>query len=136
MFDEMINDYKTLAELQEFAESQFKTIVTQKKKMQEMETEIVHLKKLLEHTAPVLELDSVFTLNDEETISRTQLQKLRDVSLSRELTLEEARKLEIYSKIINSLETRTKKQVLQSKKLSTDDLVRQLEAPHDESNQG
>lgn len=63
-----------------------------KKKDQEIE----ELKKLLAHSPKNL---SIGTINEELMIAEMQLNKLRVLSQNRELTLEEARKFEIFSKV-------------------------------------
>lgn len=131
MLNKMMEQYKDMAELQVFADAQHKTIISQSKKIQELESEINHLKGLLSSTVPILHVDGPLNINDEESIARCQLTKLRDVSFARELTLEEARKLEIYSKIINQIESRPHKKAIPTEKLSNDQLIKTLNEPNE-----
>ena len=50
-------------------------------------------------------------LSDEEQVCKLEIAKLLEVSGDRELTLEESKKLDIYTKILNSKKTEEKKQV-------------------------
>lgn len=132
-FNKMVEQYKSMGELVEFSEAQFKTIVEQTKKITELQNEIEHLKSMLVSTTPILNVPSLVAIDDEETISRVQLHKLKEISQVRELTLEEARKLEIYSKIINQIENRPKKNAIPTKGVTNEDLVRQLNEPEPEN---
>lgn len=85
-------DFKTLAELQAYANSQYAVI-------QKLKTENEELKKQLA-TKEVLSIslpgDAV---DDDLVIATTQLKILSDKSLNQELTLEECRKSEVYAKM-------------------------------------
>lgn len=94
-----------------------KIMLEQLKKKDE---EIAELKKLLAYAPKNLSLGSV---NDELMIAEMQLSKLRSLSQGRELTLEEARKFEIFSKIKqannngnNAIDANYKKQASASEK--------------------
>lgn len=132
--DLMLNEAKDLAELRAFSEAQQKTIVKLSKKNKEMEEEISHLKKLLESSAPVIAVDNApvlqadkFLTTDQEAICRMQLNKLKEVSYERELTLEEAKRVEIFSKILNVLENSPKTIKVETKNLDNKELLSLLE---------
>lgn len=69
------------------------------KLVEEKDKEIAHLKELLTKSVKVLDTVERIEVNDEEMIAELQLQKLKGFAQNRELTLEEAKKFEIYSKI-------------------------------------
>jgi hypothetical protein len=127
MLDKMLEQFKDFSELQAFAEAQQNTIVQQSKKIRELEAEVERLKTGASPiSSGVLHLPTTIGLNDEEAIARIQLAKLKDISENREFTLEEARKLEIYSKIINAIENRPKKEIIPTKAMSVEDLSKLL----------
>lgn len=68
------------------------------KALVEKEEEIQHLKDLLVNSNPVERVE----LQEEELIAEIQLQNLRGIAQNRDLTLEEARKFEIFSKVKGS----------------------------------
>jgi len=132
--DLMLNEAKDFAELRAFSEAQQKTIVKLSKKNKELEEEIAHLKKLLESTTPVIAVDNTpafqadkFLTTDQEAICRMQLNKLKEVSYERELTLEEAKRVEIFSKILNVLENSPKTIKVETKNLDNKELLSLLE---------
>jgi hypothetical protein len=121
-------------DLKAFAEAQQKTIIHLTKKIKTLEDENSHLKKLVEQTVPVIKKDGQpeqkgdkFLTSDQEAICRVQLNKLRDISFDRELTLEEAKQVEIFSKILNLLETVPKTIKAETKGINTEDLLNFLE---------
>lgn len=132
--DLMLNEAKDLAELRAFSEAQQKTIVKLSKKNKELEEEVAHLKKLLESSAPIVAVDNAptfqadkFLTTDQEAICRMQLNKLKEVSYERELTLEEAKRVEIFSKILNVLENSPKTIKVETKNLDNKELLSLLE---------
>jgi len=130
MFDKMLQNYKDMAELQAFAEAQYNTIVTLTEQNQTLKEEITHLKSLLESTTPLLPTEvrtERLLVSDEEAISKIQLEKLRDVSLTRELTLEEAKRFEIFYKVLNSVRNNVKTYESSVKKLGSTELLALLE---------
>lgn len=139
----MLDEAKDFAELRVFSEAQQKTIIKLTKKNKELEEEVAHLKKLLESTAPVINTgvsatDGVpvisaekFLTTDQEAICRMQLNRLKEVSYERELTLEEAKRVEIFSKIINVLENSPKTIKVETKNIDSKDLMSLIE--HNES---
>ena len=132
--ESMLDETKDLAELKVFSEAQQKTIIKLSKKNKELEEEVAHLKKLLETTAPVIQTTEnvsvsaeKFLTSDQEAICRMQLNRLKDVSYERELTLEEAKRVEIFSKIINVLENSPKTIKVETKNLDNKELLSLLD---------
>lgn len=122
----MIDTFTDFAELKAFSQAQSKTIIELSRKNKEQSDEIIHLKKLLEGSVPLLkEKSSLIKVegNDQEVLCRTEISKLRDISLERELALEEAKKLDIYSKILQNLSNPTKTVKIQNESVSTADLL-------------
>lgn len=126
----MLEEVKDMAELRVFSEAQQKTILKLSKKNKELEEEVSHLKKLLEGQTPLIQtstqLSSVgekFLTSDQESICRMELNKLKQSSFERELTLEEAKRVDIYSKILNVLENSPKTIKVETKSIPSQDLM-------------
>lgn len=126
----MLEEVKDLAELRVFSEAQQKTILKLSKKNKELEEEVSHLKKLLESQTPLVQTDpsvglpaEKFLTSDQEAICRMELNKLKQSSFERELTLEEAKRVDIYSKILNVLENSPKTIKVETKSIPSQDLM-------------
>lgn len=121
---------KDYSELQAYSNAQTKTIVELSRKVNEREQEILHLKRLLEGSAPLIRESrdlTKFEANDQEYICRTEINKLRDISRERELTLEECKKLDIYSKILKDLLNAPKTIEVKSRNFTDAELLAGLE---------
>jgi dsDNA-binding SOS-regulon protein len=134
----MFQDFKDDVELRAFAEAQYQTILELSKKIQKLEEENSHLKQLLENSTPVLEeqkkelLGFNLDASNEEIIATIQLNKIKQISYDRELTLEETKKVEIFSKILAGLKSKTTKQEeAKPEALSNEDLMKLLSAAAD-----
>lgn len=130
----MFEETKELSDLRAFSEAQQRTIIQLTKKIKQLEEEKDHLKGLLETTAPVIQtsennsiITEKFLTSDQETICRTQLMKLREIALDREMTLEETKKVEIFSKILTALENAPKTIKIDTKTIDSSDLMGLLE---------
>jgi hypothetical protein len=129
-FSSFVNDGERML----LAEAQDKTIVNQSKRITQLEAEVNHLMlKLKQAALPASQQASpIVSMNDEENIARMELRKLRDTCLVRELTMEETRKVEIYAKLLNTLNNPTKKLVIDTKKLNSEQLLSALTDGTDE----
>jgi hypothetical protein len=134
--DRTILQYKELEQLQEFAQAQQKTIIQLSKKLQKSEDEKAHLEKLLASSVPLIReegkpLAEKMLTTSEEAICVMQLDKLRDISTARELTLEETRRVEIFSKILSTFRNMPKTIEIKSKQLSNEELLSLVENTDD-----
>ena len=131
--DKTVAQYRDFNQLQEFAQAQQNTIVQLSKKIQKLEDERDHLKKLLESTVPLFnEPGKIVTpgkilTSAEEAICVMQLDRLRDISLERELTLEETRRVEIFSKVLASVKNKIKESESRVKQMSDEELLALVE---------
>jgi hypothetical protein len=125
--DKTVAQYKDFNQLQEFAQAQQTTIVQLSKKIQKLEDERDHLKKLLESSVPLIAPVKNENDNDSEYICTMEISKLRDISTQRELTLEESRRLETYFKILTQINNKPKKEEKEVEKLSDDALLKLVE---------
>jgi len=125
--DKMIEKFKTQTELKTYCGVQFKTITNLTKKLKEKEEEVAHLKTLLEKNVQLMTVDASNVLvnsTDEEQICRTQLRRLRDLSMARELTLEESKKAEIFVKLLlNQITVKDEEDGKNIKNMSTAELI-------------
>lgn len=112
MNDEMANQFNTYAELQVYSAAQHETITKLNAKINQLEEKSKHLEKLLTENAIIVgdgEIKDMFLkCEDPEAISRTQLKILRDRSMQGELSIEETKRVEIYTKILDSVELKRK----------------------------
>lgn len=128
---ELAEEYKKDNDLENIIDVQTKTLIKVQKKIKQLEDENEHLKKLLKNTTPiVVSMDEVGL--DEELIARSELRKLRQVSQDRELTMEETKKVEIYSKILSNLANKPKTIEVKAKNLKSEELIGLLETSNDE----
>lgn len=125
--DKTVAQYKEFSQLQEFAQAQQTTIIQLSKKIQKLEDERNHLKKLLESTVPLIAPVKNENENDSEYICTMEISKLRDISTQRELTLEESRRLETYFKILTQINNRPKKEEKEVEKLSDSEVLKLVE---------
>ena len=75
-------------------------ILKLKEQIQKKDEEITHLKQLLMSYSPLVGQAESIVLTNEEIIAVKQIERLNKASLDRELTLDEAKRLDIYVKIL------------------------------------
>lgn len=126
--DKMLANLKDFAELQAFAESQYKTIIEQSKKISKLEDDKKRLERQVKEASSIKPdgLQVIQTVSDEELICRTQLKLLKEISAERELTLEESKKVDTFTKLLISISSPKKKDD-KSTDLKDDDLIKLLE---------
>lgn len=121
-----------IEELKKFTQALHDTVTSLTKKLTKLEADKKHLEGLLAQTAPVIstgeetELEGPFT-SEEEAIARKQLQLFNERSKQGELTIEETRKVEIYSKILLSFRNADKKIKNPAEGVPASDLLKLLE---------
>lgn len=132
-FDKMLEQFKDFSSLQKFAEAQQKTIQALTKKLKILEDENLELKDKVDAIPQTVESSVPTTTfqfddygSDEEVISKIQLARLKEVSMERELTLEEAKRVEIFSKIVSAKE-KNKTFDVSAKRMDSSDLLKMIE---------
>jgi len=128
---------KSFTELQEYSDTQFRTIVELKKQLEAAKEESKSLKKMLEGNLPQLGISTSqiapLGISNEQLICETQIALLKERAVSRELTLEEAKKLQIYTTILSDIRKNHEDiPDLSVQKLSDDELLK-LVVNNDES---
>jgi len=135
--DELTKNFKTHEELKIFCESQFKQILTLSRRIKDLEEKNAELSKkakennslkVVENKELATTGTSLLIKNDAKTIAEIQLKVLKEMSFERELTLEEAKKVEIFNKIANVVEDKPKTIKADAKTLNTNDLLSLIES--------
>lgn len=125
--EDMMQEFKDLAELKDFTRAQHESIMNLTRKVKKLEEEKSELESMLVGKLPS-NLNSSSLIQDvgayEETICRMELKKLHDRSLEQQLTYEEAKKVEIYTKLLISINSKEKKEDLGAGKIETGDLLK------------
>lgn len=102
----ILNNFTNVDDLKEYASSQYRTIITQSKKITELERKVESLESKLQESEKKAAVNSVLSLDqpegssDVETTCMIQIAMLKGLAMNRELTLEETKKLEIFAKTI------------------------------------
>jgi hypothetical protein len=115
-------------ELQNYSDSQFKTIIDLQKKLTKLEEENSNL-KLLVNSAPLPAITGGSSgafdgISNEQVICETQIAILKEAAMNRALTLEECRKLDIYVNILKDVRTQQKEnKVSVASNMSEEDLM-------------
>lgn len=96
----LAGEFKEVAELREYCNHQYTLIAKILQENSSLKEEISHLKTLVVGVVPVFQESFVepMSLEDEEMICIMQIQRLKDISQKRELTLDEVKKLDLLHK--------------------------------------
>ena len=123
---------KSKDEQKEYTDAQFKTIVTLQKKLSKLEAENESMKLMLESNLPSIAFsteDLVSGISNEQLICETQIFILKERAVVQELTLEEARKFEVYTNILDGIKSKgNPKDQFNVSKVSNDDLLKLVES--------
>jgi len=124
--------FKDIEDLKEYSNAQYKTIIAQSKKINDLERKLESTEEKLaksEQTNTIagsLSKDQDNNGSDGETICLIQLALLRSAAMKGELTLEETKKVEIYVKTLQVLRGKggeDKKPKEAGKALSNEELI-------------
>lgn len=125
---EIYKQFKTTAELQQYCNSQYKTILELTKKLQLLEDENKHLKQLFDgSTVIVNKVDKYKEYSNEEAVCMEQIDRLKEVSTARELSYEEAKKLDIYTKLLLNIQSKKSQEDNGLSSINEADLLKSLE---------
>jgi hypothetical protein len=118
-------DINELSLIQQEAASYYKTIDVLQRENRALREEVNHLKELLTYTAPLVSKDVKIEVPKEQAACEIQLRMLHDKSQSRELTLEETKRLEILIKSLYLIkEKATGITIEDSRETSIEDLTK------------
>lgn len=110
--EELFGKFESEQEKKDFMSAQFEVITSLNKQIEQLKAEKIHLERLLKEATPILAVLPVKgdeELSTEQKICKEQLLILKAQSDLRELTAEEARKVETYSKILQATKDPNKK---------------------------
>lgn len=114
-----------IKDLQALCDTQLSQIFELRQTIQSQTEEIKHLKDLLYNATPVISTDT--SISDEEFIAINELKKLKGKSEQQELTFEDAKRVELYFKVIKAIRAPKEKQDDgQIKEFSTEDLLSEI----------
>lgn len=126
----LIDEFKDIAEWKQFCEAQQRTINELSKKVMKLEDEKKSLESTIKHFNPSNQLilpSSPETLS-EEIICIKQLTLLKEISDVRELTMEETKKTQIFSDILNKIKSNKKDASQSLQKLTDEELLSLMNA--------
>lgn len=120
---------KTLEEKDAFIEAQHKTINQLTDQIRSLEEKNRQLESMMVKTIPVLgePQKSSYDTTEEEFIAREQLKMFALIATEREFTMEEARKIDIYAKLLMAIKQQDKKVASPAEKLSPAQLLKLVE---------
>lgn len=130
--NKILANFESVEDIKEYASSQYKTIITQSKKITELErkTEVLEAKLAdAEKRAAVsssLSIEQPEGQSDTETVCVIQIAMLKGLAMNKELTLEEVKKLEILTKTLQLIRNKTvgeDKKGQDNAKLTTEQLL-------------
>ncbi len=90
-------------ELQQYSDSQFRLINKLKEDVARLESENSSLRIMLEQNLPSVSLstsDLALGISNEQLICETQLLLIKNNAVTRELTMEEAKKVQIFTEVL------------------------------------
>lgn len=137
--EQLTEQFKSFDELKVFTESQFKQILALSKKNRELEDKLAEINKKLKtqekqeliqssNNSQNLLSPEFKVLDDAKTIAQVQLKMLKESSFDRELTLEEAKRVEIFNRILTDDRKDDKKTLkADAKILKEDELLKLIE---------
>ncbi len=127
---EIFGSFASEEQKEQFMAAQLQTITNLTKQVEQLKREKKHLEELLKK-APLPNLEPADKQQEErsyqEQICIDQLKMLNGISKDRELTAEEARKVEIYSKILLAGRDQNKKKRSAVDEMSTEELLKLVE---------
>lgn len=123
--DGLLANYNSIEELKIFAAAQLKQIQSLTKKNKELQEKLDKAPKV----APSLPSANLeISKEDAKTISEIQLNMLKQVAMERELNTDEAKRVELYNRILTGVESaESKKNDKVVKELPVGDLLKLVE---------
>ena len=133
VINKTLDSFNDIADLKEYSNAQYKTIVAQSKKINDLERKLETLETKLAKSEQTNTIQSSLntdqtggSVDDGSTICLIQLALLRAAAMNGELTLEECKKVEIYVKtlqVIRGKGTDDKKPKDEGKALTNEQLI-------------
>jgi hypothetical protein len=132
--DKMSAKFTSADELKAYSDAQYKTILNQSKEISKLKAENNKLRDDVERMAKEITVSnaqkslnpnssSQFDTSDEETICVVQLAMLKSISLNRELTSDETKRFEIFTKTLKLIRGQAGEKEEPTKRLSNEELL-------------
>ena len=119
---------KSFVDLQEVNDSQFRTIIDLKKQIDALKAENQALKIQQPNGNNFVAVQNGDDISDEHLICITQLELLKNNAVTRELTFEEAKKVQIFTDVLEKIKKNNKvANEFSAEKLPVEDLLRLVE---------
>ncbi len=115
------------SELQNYSDAQFRLVIQLKTDIARLESENKSLKNMLESNITKLDfnvLDLGIGIGNEQLICETQILMLKDLAVTRQLTMEEAKKLQIFTDVLLKYKKPTKEDPYSVEKMSPAELLK------------
>lgn len=132
--DKMAEKFDSVEELRSYSNAQYQTIIKLSQQLKKAQSEAEIYKEKLEAMSNQISNESalnkemgIFDITDEETVCLTQLALIRGLAMNRELTTEEAKKFEIFHKVLNNIRNRKPSEKNDLSELNTEDLVKLID---------
>lgn len=132
--DKILDNFNSIEELKDYASAQFSTILAQSKKITDLERKLEEAELRLAKAEQQNSIQSALNPSQEqgsdaETTCLVQLAIIKGNSMTRELTLEETKKLEILTKTLilargKTVEDPKKQKIKEVEAMSTEDLLK------------
>lgn len=123
----LIPSKSDIDELQKFAEVQFVTIKNLTEEITSLKNERDHLKQLLLASVSSGDNSNNIVITDEEAVCKLELSKLRDASVGRPLSFEEAKKFQIYTELLIKIQNKPRTIEVKAKHFKDDELLALLD---------
>lgn len=95
--------FKSVVELKKYADDLLKKLTACTQTIIKQKEEIDHLKELLNGSSPVLKLSETHNIPPARLLCEMEILRLKTTAESRALTIEEAKRFDIYNKNLNTL---------------------------------
>jgi len=116
---------KKIDEIQELCDAQIAQIFSLRQEIEKYKKEIQSLKETLYNSSPLISKDTKIT--DEEFIALNELKKLKFKSEHEDLTYEDAKRVELFFKVLHSIRNPKEEKAKEPlKEVSTEELLSQL----------
>lgn len=125
--DDLLEKFTEITELKAYASAQYTTILNLNDQLTSAKAEVAHLKEMLDASVPNIKKSALLAASPQEEACKREIYKLNQRSLTNPLTLEETKKLEIYTKLLLAIENKAKPTDESLKDLSDEELMSLVE---------
>lgn len=110
--------------LQNFSDSQYRTINDLQVKVAELQSENQHLQQLLASNVPHLGFETgTLGISNEQLICETQIHLLKEQAVTRQLNADETKRFATFVDVLQKIKSKGEEEDVSVKKLPTDNLL-------------